>query len=501
MPRILLAWIGMADLDGPKADPLKGVGPIAQALRDREFERAVLLTDHSPDVDGPFLAWLAGQTQTTFEPYRCRLTSPTHFGDIYEAARDAIVHATGDHSPPPALTFHLSPGTPAMAAVWIILGKTRFARAELIESSRQHGVKTALVPFDLWADFIPDLLHERDEALKQGSAGQTAAAPAFDDIVHYSRAMARVIQRAKKVAYRNVPVLIEGESGSGKEMLARAIHRASPRAKKPFVAINCGAIPETLVESELFGHEKDAFTGATKARAGHFEAANGGTLFLDELGELPLAAQVKLLRVLQEGEVMPVGGSKPKPISVRVIAATHRNLIADVGTGRFREDLFFRLAVAVLRIPPLREREEDLSVLIEHLLEKINEDAASEPGYQEKRLSAAGRNLLRQHTWPGNVRELQNTLQRAAIWSDGAMIGVDDVREALLPMAAKQDDLLSLPFTDGFDIRKVTARVTTHFIDRALTEAGGSKTKAAALLGLKSYQNLNQWLVKLKQDM
>src|SRR5262249_34242636 len=173
-----------------------------------------------------------------------------------------------------------------MAAVWILLGKTRFP-AELIESSKDHGVRTASVPFDISADFIPDLLREQDERLRQASGAAPPSAPEFADIVHRSRVMSRLIERARRVAVHNVPVLVEGESGTGKEMLARAIHRASPRRDRPFVPVNCGAIPAELVESELFGHDEGAFTGAKKARKGYFQAADGGTLFLDELGELP----------------------------------------------------------------------------------------------------------------------------------------------------------------------------------------------------------------------
>src|SRR5690606_4522319 len=202
--------------------------------------------------------------------------------------------------------------------------------AELVESSREHGLRTASVPFDISADFIPDLLREQDERLRQRSAAEPPDAPEFADIIHRSRVMARLVQRARRVAIRNVPVLIEGESGTGKEMLARAIHRASMRRERPFVPVNCGAIPDDLVESELFGHEKGAFTGANQARKGYFEAADGGTLFLDELGELPGPAQVKLLRVLQEGEVVRLGSTKAAKVDVRIVAATNRTLSEEI---------------------------------------------------------------------------------------------------------------------------------------------------------------------------
>ena len=194
-------------------------------------------------------------------------------------------------------------------------------------------------------------------------------APEFNDIIHRSEVMQRVILKARRIAPRSIPVLIEGESGTGKELFARAIHDASPRKEKPFVAINCGAIPAELVESELFGHEKGAFTGANTARAGHFEAAHQGTIFLDEIGELPKGMQVKLLRTVQEGEVKRIGATQARKVDIRIIAATNRNLIDEVAAGNFREDLFYRLAVAVIKLPPLRERAGDVSLLIDHFLD------------------------------------------------------------------------------------------------------------------------------------
>jgi len=381
-----------------------------------------------------------------------------------------------------------------MGTVWVILSKTRFP-AELIESSREHGVHTVSVPFDISADFIPDLLREQDEKLRQQSAGEPPPAPEFSDIAHRSRVMARLIQRARRVAIHNVPVLIEGESGTGKEMLARAIHRASPRRERPFTPINCGAIPRELIESELFGHVKGAFTHALQARQGYFEVADGGTLFLDELGELPSQAQVKLLRVLQEGEVVPVGATKALKVDVRIIAATNRPLTNEIVAGRFREDLFYRVAVAVLNIPALRERTGDLGLLIDHLLQQVNRESSSDPSYIEKKLSAGARNLFQSHSWPGNVRELLNTLRRAGIWSEGSTITAEDAREALLPVGlGGPKDLLGRPIGDGFKLQNLSKDVAQHYLSRAMDEAHGNKSKAAHLLGLPSYQTLTNWI-------
>jgi transcriptional regulator with PAS, ATPase and Fis domain len=300
-----------------------------------------------------------------------------------------------------------------MAAVWIILAKTRFP-AELIESSLQHGVRTASVPFDIAADVLPDLLARPDRELERLAAGLPPVAPEFSAIVHRSPIMQRVVARARRVAPRSIPVLIEGESGTGKELLARAIHRASPRRDRPLVTVNCGAIAPDLVESELFGHEKRAFTGAGAQRRGYFEAAHTGTLFLDEIGELPKPAQVKLLRALQEGEVTHVGATAPARVDLRILAATNRTLAAEVAAGRFREDLFYRLAVAVIDLPPLREREGKAGLLLDRLLDQVNRESQTEPGYEPKVLSVAARKLLIDHPWPGNVREMLNTLRRSA---------------------------------------------------------------------------------------
>jgi transcriptional regulator with PAS, ATPase and Fis domain len=383
-----------------------------------------------------------------------------------------------------------------MAAVWIILGKTKFP-AELIESSPQRGVETVSVPFDISADFLPDLLRGADRQLEQLSVGLPPEAPEFSAILHRSSAMKGVLAKARRVAPRTVPVLIEGESGTGKELLARAIHLAGPRRGGAFVAVNCGAIPAELIESELFGHEKGAFTGADRSRKGYFAEAHGGSLFLDEVGELPPLAQVKLLRVLQEGEVMRLGSSRPVPVDTRIIAATNRSLMDEVAKGCFRSDLFYRLAVAVLRVPPVREREGDLALLIDALLAQVNRESAGEPGYEEKAISAGARNLLMRHPWPGNVRELLNTLRRAAVWAAGPVLSEVDIREALLEAPVKEGgEILGRPLGGALDLPGLLAEVARHYLKRAMEEARDNKTAAASLVGLPSYQTLTNWLKK-----
>src|SRR5712675_1246208 len=249
----------------------------------------------------------------------------------------------------------------------------------------------------------------------------------FKDIVTRSPKMLSVLRAAEKAAASYIPVLVEGESGVGKELIARAIHGQGERRAKPFIAVNCGAIPDNLVESILFGHEYGAFTGATEKHLGKFVEASGGTLFLDEVGELPMAAQVKLLRAIQEGEVEPVGGRKTIKVDVRIISATNRNLIDDVKSGRFREDLFYRLHVFPIAVPPLRERPEDIADLVRHFLVRF----AAEEGKRIRAVSADALSLLNAHPWPGNVRQLENAVFRAVVLADGDEVGVNEFPQLL----------------------------------------------------------------------
>ena len=244
----------------------------------------------------------------------------------------------------------------------------------------------------------------------------------FKDIITRSQRMHAVLRQAEKAAGSTIPVLVEGRSGVGKELIARAIHGTGERRTRPFVAVNCGAIPDNLVESILFGHEKGAFTGATDRHTGKFVEAHGGTLFLDEVGELPLAAQVKLLRAIQEGEVEPVGARKPVKVDVRLISATNRDLIADVKDGRFREDLFYRLHVFPITVPSLAERPEDIPELARHFLARF----AAEEGKRIRRLDGDALALLSSYRWPGNVRQLENAVFRAVVLADGDEVGVAD---------------------------------------------------------------------------
>lgn len=300
------------------------------------------------------------------------------------------------------------------------------------------------------------------------------------DVVAESRAMRQVMDLATRVAHHATTVLITGESGTGKEVVARAIHRMSPRKDKPFIAVNCAAIPDNLLESELFGHRKGAFTGASHDRPGLFEEASGGTLLLDEIGDLPLGLQAKLLRVLQEGEIRRVGETTTREVDVRVLAATARNMEQEVKSGSFREDLYYRLNVVRIHIPPLRERLEDLDGLVTTLVRRAAERAG-----QQVTVSPEVLNAMRSHPWRGNVRELENALERAAVLSRDGVIRLED----LLLNPGSNGASPALPSDTLPTLKEVVANAEREAIGAALARTDGNRQQAARLLGI-SVRNL-----------
>jgi transcriptional regulator with PAS, ATPase and Fis domain len=497
--KVLFAWIGKTDLRASKGELEVGLGPIGQAVSKSTFSHVALISNYKNEEEKHFVDWLKGKTQAVILKYHVELTSPTDFKEIYEAATNAIKEVMKKLEPKHIqATYHLSPGTPAMAAVWILLSKTSHP-AELIESSQEKGVRTVSLPFEISADYVPDILKPADDEILKLTQGLPPESPEFGAIIHRCKEMKRVIAQARRLAVHDVPVLIQGESGTGKELFARAIHTTSSRKDKPFVAVNCGSIPPALVESEFFGHKKGSFTGAIVDRDGYFSSADGGTLFLDEIGELPLPAQVKLLRAIQENKISKVGSNKEESVDVRIIAATNRNLIEDVASGRFREDLFHRIAVGVLHLPPLRDRHGDLNPVIDHILESINKKFEGRAGWKHKKLSAGARNLMHQHPWPGNARELYNTVSRAAIFIVGETIETDDIREALFPVRSSQKDqerMLNRSLGNGFSLPDVLSNVARHYLEKAVIESKGNKTRIASLVGLSNYQTVSNWMKK-----
>ncbi|HEX7126952.1 MAG TPA: sigma-54 dependent transcriptional regulator [Thermodesulfobacteriota bacterium] len=378
-----------------------------------------------------------------------------------------------------------------------------------IEAMKLGAFEYLLKPFD-----IPRMQRVIDEALataraqRRGvAAGPPAAVPdasSADAIIGVSTAMQEVYKQIGRVAEKDITVLIRGESGTGKELVARAIYRNSRRALRPFVVVNCAAIPDTLLESELFGYERGAFTGAQARHAGRFEQADGGTIFLDEIGELKAQTQAKLLRVLQEGEVTPLGGGDTRRVDVRVLCATNRDLHAMLRAGQFREDLFYRLNVITIEVPPLRERREDIPVLVAYFLDRFQKEL----GRPVRGLDPAALRAVEAYPWPGNVRELENTLKRAVLLAKGPLLTAEDLRlgvdpgaqapepaPAETPPAAAAEPLESIGWEALLEralARAVATRgreklmpaVERVLITKALERTAGNQVQAARLLGI-----------------
>jgi len=316
----------------------------------------------------------------------------------------------------------------------------------------------------------------------------------FGNLIGKSPQMREIYSTIERLGDSKATVLITGESGTGKEVAAKAIHFNSNRKARPFVTVNCGAIPQELMESELFGHVKGAFTGALSAKQGLFEVADGGTLFLDEVSELPLHLQVKLLRVLEDPEIRPVGGVKPVRVDVRIIAATNRDLAQAMVRGTFRQDLFYRLNVIMLRLPPLRERREDIPLLVDHFLHKFG--AASGGG--SKVISPEGLSALEGYAWPGNVRELENVIERAVTLERGSVIGVDSLPESVRARPLLEVSRVELP-TQGLELDRLIEGIEKDLLTQALRRANGVQTRAAQLLGT-SFRSFRYRLQKYGLD-
>jgi two-component system nitrogen regulation response regulator GlnG len=349
-------------------------------------------------------------------------------------------------------------------------------------------------------------LEHEVRALRREVARRTSPG---ERLVGKSPVLLEIFKTIGKVAGSDVPVLITGESGTGKELVARALHAASGRAEGPFVALNAAAIPRELLESELFGHERGAFTGAVEARAGRFREADRGTLFLDEIGDMPVDLQAKLLRVLQSGEVTPVGGRRAERVDVRILAATHRDLDAEVRAGRFREDLLYRLRVVPIALPPLRERPEDIPALAEHFVARYAEELGTGPRW----LAEATLRHLSAYAWPGNVRELENAVKRALVLSAGEVLAPDDFAFLTAPaggaeaaaadlealVAAEVASALAVPGAGDLHLR-LLSRVERPLIEAVLAHTLGNQLRAAAILGINR-NTLRKRIVELGIDL
>ncbi|MBU0678248.1 MAG: sigma-54 dependent transcriptional regulator [Verrucomicrobia bacterium] len=355
-------------------------------------------------------------------------------------------------------------------------------KAELIARGC-HSVLSSQLPAATVAKVMSSVLEKRRREVRAMNQARDIASPSLNDFVSASPAMQTFMRVVRRVAKSDVSLLILGETGVGKERLARALHAEGQRSEGPFVAVNCGALTETLLESELFGHEKGAFTGASRTRRGWFELAHGGTIFLDEIGEIPRHLQLKLLRVLQDHEIQPVGGERTIHVNVRVMAATNTDLEQEVKAGRFRRDLFYRLNVITLTIPPLCERREDIPELIESYMDYFS----ARVGHTASDITDEARAALIKYDWPGNVRELINVIERAILLADNGVITLHDLPDTITANRPKEDqrlteDWLNLPVAE---IRKIAAEKAEHaYLNALLTRNEGRIRKTADDAGI-----------------
>jgi len=488
---ILVSWLGITDIRASKGINV-GNGPILQAIKDRSFDYVAIISDINAIDENNYLSWLKSRVKCEILISHFTLSNPTEYSEIFEGAKSYLEQLVIKFENKATFTFHLSPGTPAMTSVWIILAKTLFP-AILIQSSIESGVKTVSLPFEIYADFIENNENIGNQ-IAQLTDGNQESLNAFSDIITKNEKMKLLIAKASKIAKYDIPILIQGESGTGKELFARAIHNSSGIKNKPFIAVNCGAIPKELFESEFFGYKKGSFTGAIVDKNGFIEEASGGTLFLDEIGEMPLVMQVKLLRILQEGVVRKIGDTREIKIQFNVIAATNKNLLEEMQKGNFREDLFHRIAIGTLLLPPLRQRKEDINLLTDFFLSRLNKK------YKKcKYISISARNLMVQHPWPGNIRELLNSIQRFFIWSYEDAITDRDVMDNLFPAPVysnNEDGFKNRELGGDFSLNDLLKEVEIYYIKKALSVTD-KKVKAAELLGYKNHQTLNNKIDKL----
>jgi DNA-binding NtrC family response regulator len=518
--RVLVSWIGYADFRAlaatlppdQQAEVLRGLnpptplpgqaGPLKTLIDHERFDEVHLLTGHRGPRNDLYARWVGGRPVL----HRVRVSDPTDYTEIFKVVDVELASVVAlPRSESEELCVHLSPGTPTMTAIWVLLGKSKYHPVTFYQTHDGRAWVTD-IPFDLVVDFVPQVLRDADIRLQRLAGQGPQDVEGFEGIAGNSRGIRVAVGRARRAARRDVSVLILGESGTGKEMFARAIHVASPRRGGPFVAINCAALSRELLESELFGHKKGAFTGAAEDRDGAFREADGGTLFLDEVGECDPALQAKLLRVLQPPDDSPcrrvfhrVGDSRPLSSDVRVLAATNRDLLDGVARHQFREDLYYRLAVITLKLPPLRDRREDVPLIAQRLLERINRDfARQEPGFRPRRLSAAALEFAKKHPWPGNVRQFANTLTQAAVMTDDEVIDRRDLADAVAEVpGSSAADALEVPLGNGFSLQRHLEEIQRHYLRRAMEQSGGIQRRAAELLGYRNYQTLAAQLERL----
>jgi len=506
--KILFAWIGKADRGAPVSVETEGPGPIARALDEAQhvlgfcFDRAYLLDDWDDAASNTYIEWLKKRRcsdNKVIQP--CPVAkeegwNPNYFLAVWRSLRKALgsIHLESD-----AERFYLtSSGTQAMGTIWVLTSRTKPYEGTLLQTSPQKGLERIELPVELAFDYGTPLAVMKGTPVIDAMRGEVFAGR----FVAVGPKMEALVKLAKRYAPLDEPVLLLGENGTGKEEFAKLIHKESGRSKEPFKAINCGALPSEMVESELFGHNRGAFTGAQNPHVGLFEAAGKGTVFLDEIGDLPLPQQVKLLRALQEKQIRPVGGNTDRSIQCRFIAATNKSLHDEIANKRFREDLYYRIAGLFIKIPPLRDHEDkDFKALIEIKWKEITEKSN---GIAGRILSEDAFRYLRDHNWPGNIRELIQTLTRAAINATHEIVSAADIEASLDRRTAMfegglDDDAIALDIGDGLDLDESLSKVERVLLRLALLKANGNQAQAGRLLNLSRATYRNR-LNKLKSE-
>ena len=518
--RTLVSWVGATDLasmanevGGAVAEqvgqainrPLRKSdvgGPLKTMLNHEQFDPIWLLNNYHESLQDSFVEWLGFDAK--FAQIEA-IKSPTDYASIYISVDKFLADLFEDAKTRPTdLCIFLTPGTPAMAASWVLIGKSKYAPTFYQAYKDKCNVEE--IPFDI-SLHIRDVIGKTDSAYELMRGANPEEFEGFTEIVGQSEAMKEVIGRAQRIAIRDVPVLLLGESGTGKTRIAESIHKASARKNNNFATVNCAALPDNLLESELFGHVKGAFTGAEADKAGLFETTDGGTLFLDEIGECPLELQAKLLSVLQPitgkgasvRKVRRVGSDEEREFDVRVIAATNRNLVEQVNQNLFREDLFYRLAAITLQLPAIRDRGDDIISIAETLLLQINTQfQKGDNQYISKALTDEAKDYIRSQRWPGNVRQVYNALLQAAVFSTEPEISAEDLAASLTEIpGSKGTSILDHTVQDGFSLDEIVAEVRRHYIQIGYEKSGRNASQAAKLLGYATPQTLRNHIKEL----
>ncbi|MFH2063895.1 MAG: RNA repair transcriptional activator RtcR family protein [Pseudomonadota bacterium] len=462
-------------------DQVDQPGPILSLLASRSFDHIFLFdTPGTKNISEETKAVICKLHTAEVHILETNLDDPTIYQDIFKALRENFRHILENFSSA-RFFIAVASGTPQMHACWVLLTASGEIPARILHVRPLRFVtkeSPLVTEVDLSSREFPEVRFQNRRIAAAENETDSDLIKTQLGIVGDHPAMHRSLEIGTMLAPSHSPILVLGETGTGKELFARFIHKVSGRQREAFVPVNCAAIPENLVESLLFGHAKGAFTGAVNNQVGKFDVADKGTLFLDELGELPLSAQAKLLRVLQDGIVEPIGKAKGHKVDVRIVGATNRDLRKLVRKGTFREDLFYRLNVGEIKLPPLRDRRSDIPKLALHILDKLNSSLR-----YPKRLSAEALTRLQSHTWAGNVRDLENVIERSVLLCRQTVLDADDL--LITEPVTYADPLEALPEPyDGFSLDTFLSSARKQMILRALETAGGNQSQAARMLGI-----------------